>query len=73
MPVMDGLEATRRIREFEQSQKLPRSLIVALTGMASGKVQQEAFGSGVDFFLPKPVRLNQLTELIDDKGLGNQA
>lgn len=73
MPVMDGLEATRRIREFEQSQKLPRSLIVALTGMASGKVQQEAFGSGVDFFLPKPVRLNQLTELIDDKGLGSQA
>ncbi|ETS86967.1 hypothetical protein PFICI_00795 [Pestalotiopsis fici W106-1] len=72
MPVMDGLEATRRIREFELSEKLPRSLIVALTGMASGKVQQEAFGSGVDFFLPKPVRLNQLTELLDDKGLGTK-
>ncbi|KAI1846913.1 hypothetical protein JX266_007134 [Neoarthrinium moseri] len=69
MPVMDGLEATRRIREFEQARQLPRSLIVALTGMASTKVQQEAFGSGVDFFLPKPVRLNQLTELLRDKGL----
>ncbi|KAK9776182.1 hypothetical protein SCAR479_07088 [Seiridium cardinale] len=54
MPVMDGLEATRRIREFEQARQLPQALIVALTGMASGKVQQEAFGSGVDFFLPKP-------------------
>lgn len=69
MPVMDGLEATRRIRELEQTEQLPRSLIVALTGMASAKVQQEAFGSGVDFFLAKPVRLNQLTELMREKGL----
>lgn len=69
MPVMDGLEATRRIREFEHTQQLPRSLIVALTGMASAKVQQEAFGSGVDFFLPKPVRLKQLTELMQEKGV----
>lgn len=32
MPVMDGLEATRRIREFEREAGRPRTFIVALTG-----------------------------------------
>ncbi|KAH8196029.1 hypothetical protein TruAng_009805 [Truncatella angustata] len=71
MPVMDGLEATRRIREFEQARDLPRSTIIALTGMASASTQQEAFGSGVDFFLAKPVRLKQLTEILAEKGMSS--
>lgn len=65
MPVMDGLESTRRIREFEQAQNLAPSLIIALTGLASESTQQEAFASGVDIFMTKPVQLKQLADVLD--------
>ncbi|PWI65254.1 hypothetical protein PCL_07304 [Purpureocillium lilacinum] len=55
MPVMDGLEATRQIRAYEQRKKLKAVLIMALTGLASDGVHQEALRSGVDMFLTKPL------------------
>lgn len=65
MPTMDGLESTRRIRAFERAKGLRPAVIVALTGMASASVQQEAFASGVDLFLTKPVRLKELTTIFE--------
>lgn len=35
MPVMDGIEATRRMREYEEEQGWPRSRIVAISGLSS--------------------------------------
>lgn len=64
MPRMDGLEATRRIRSFEQSQGMEASKVIALTGLASAEAQQEAFTSGVDQFMTKPVRLKELGEVL---------
>jgi CheY-like chemotaxis protein len=64
MPRMDGLEATRRIRSFEQSNGLQASKVIALTGLASAEAQQEAFSSGVDQFMTKPVRLKELGEVL---------
>ncbi|KAI4715339.1 hypothetical protein E4T48_08484 [Aureobasidium sp. EXF-10727] len=64
MPRMDGLEATRRIRSFEQSNGMEASKIIALTGLASAEAQQEAFSSGVDQFMTKPVRLKELGEVL---------
>ncbi|KAI5236225.1 hypothetical protein E4T43_08782 [Aureobasidium subglaciale] len=66
MPQMDGLESTRHIRAFERSKGLRPAVIVALTGMASASVQQEAFASGVDLFLTKPVRLKELTRIFEE-------
>ncbi|KAI4716275.1 hypothetical protein E4T48_07535 [Aureobasidium sp. EXF-10727] len=66
MPQMDGLESTRRIRAFERAKGLRPAVIVALTGMASASVQQEAFASGVDLFLTKPVRLKELTKIFEE-------
>jgi CheY-like chemotaxis protein len=60
-----GLESTRRIRAFERAKGLRPAVIVALTGMASASVQQEAFASGVDLFLTKPVRLKELTKIFE--------
>lgn len=60
MPVMDGLEATRRIRAHERAHRLKGVAILALTGLASRSVQHEATDSGVDMFLTKPVRLKAL-------------
>lgn len=64
MPVMDGLEATRGIREFERKHKVTSATIIALTGLASSGAQQEAFASGIDMFMTKPVRLKNLAEVL---------
>lgn len=69
MPVMDGFEATRRIRALETKSSLTRSLIIALTGLASANAQQEAFASGIDLFLTKPVRLKELSKILENKGI----
>lgn len=60
MPVMDGLEATRQIRAYEWENKLKAVTVLALTGLASDRTHKEAFESGVDVFLTKPVRLQTL-------------
>lgn len=69
MPVMDGLESTRRIRALEIEHGLSRCNILALTGLASASAQQEAFASGVDLFLTKPVRLKELSKILESKGV----
>ena len=68
MPVMDGLEATRRIRaEVEHG---PR--IVALTANALADDAARCRQAGMDGFLPKPVRLDDLRAKIEgrDRPLG---
>ncbi|KAJ5767216.1 uncharacterized protein N7511_004832 [Penicillium nucicola] len=67
MPVMDGLVATRRIREFEKTLATnDRVTIVALTGLAQADVQRDATGSGMNSFLTKPVRLDSLVPIFKD-------
>ncbi|KAL2832741.1 hypothetical protein BJY01DRAFT_239700 [Aspergillus pseudoustus] len=69
MPVMDGLESTREIRLFEQMQRkeaFKPATIIALSGLGSAPVRQEAFNSGVDLFLSKPVRFQELIKQIDE-------
>jgi len=51
MPVMDGLTATREIRQFESLNGLARTRVVALTCFSSQEYQREAALSGVDMFL----------------------
>lgn len=46
MPVMDGFEATAKIRETERRQRLPRAHIAALTGVTSEEAKNQAFASG---------------------------
>ncbi|CAG8336108.1 unnamed protein product [Penicillium nalgiovense] len=65
MPIMDGLESTRRIREFEKTLETKSPVrIAALTGVAQTDMQRDAIGSGMDLFLTKPVRLNSLVPII---------
>lgn len=108
MPVMDGLEATRKIRELERNQREqyerkeansdtisnrshnsidsenqhenegekekekeifsapPAALIVALTGLANSQDQANAFASGVDLFMTKPVKFKEIGRLLDN-------
>lgn len=73
MPVMNGFEATRAIREVEKNRdsasyaRPPRpAMIVALTGLASGRDHGEAFASGVDLYMTKPVSFKEVGRLLDN-------
>lgn len=57
MPVLDGMEATRRWRAREQGGRLP---IVAVAANILPEVRAEALAAGMDDFLPKPLRLEEL-------------
>ncbi|KAK7429494.1 hypothetical protein QQZ08_004087 [Neonectria magnoliae] len=69
MPVMDGFEATRCIRAYECQSGLDPVSIIALSGLASEEAQREAFGSGMNLFLTKPVKLKALGGLLRSKNL----
>lgn len=69
MPVMDGFEATRRIRAHEAQKGLTPVPIIALSGLTTEGAQQEAFGSGIDVFLTKPVQLATLDRLLESHGI----
>ncbi|GME26578.1 Peroxide stress-activated histidine kinase mak2 [Neofusicoccum parvum] len=64
MPVMDGFQATREIRADERCARARRCHIVALTGLGASCSQREAFASGADTYLMKPVPLAKLKELV---------
>lgn len=61
MPVMDGYEATLRIRELETGPPVP---IIAMTAANMEHERQRALAAGFNDFLPKPVRLDQLAATI---------
>lgn len=52
MPVMDGWEATKRIRVSEGGRRVP---IIALTAQAMAGDEQKALSIGCDDYLAKPV------------------
>lgn len=69
MPVMDGFEATRRIRAFELEHQLNPTTIIGLSALASMGSQQEAYISGLDLFLTKPVRLKALEAILQSRNM----
>ncbi len=62
MPVMDGLSATRRIREIEVQSGRPRTPIIALTANAMSHHLAEYAEAGMDGVAAKPIELNRLLE-----------
>ncbi|HWE47409.1 MAG TPA: ATP-binding protein [Caulobacteraceae bacterium] len=64
MPVMDGLEATRRIRATESEAKMRRTRIVALTADAMAHQYDACLAAGMDGRLTKPIDIGALFETI---------
>ncbi|EXJ66842.1 uncharacterized protein A1O5_10037 [Cladophialophora psammophila CBS 110553] len=67
MPVLDGFEATRAIRQFEDRRgSKPGAMIIALTGLASARDQTEVFSSGCDIYMTKPVSFKEVGKLLNN-------
>ncbi|HNK43881.1 MAG TPA: ATP-binding protein [Pseudomonadota bacterium] len=64
MPLMDGVEATRRLRAWEREQNRPRLPVIALTAAAFDEDRQRCTEAGMDDFLSKPIHADQLTKLL---------
>ncbi|PLX92691.1 MAG: hypothetical protein C0621_08955 [Desulfuromonas sp.] len=64
MPILDGLEATRQIRQFESEQKTPPVLIAAVTAGATLAEEESCYAVGMDAYLTKPFDLTKLRELL---------
>lgn len=62
MPQMDGYEATQIIRKLEAHQKTPRNPIVALTANAMKGDDEKCFAAGMDDYLTKPLKPDELAE-----------
>ncbi len=68
MPIMDGYEATRRLKADDKTRHIP---IIALTAHASAVDRRQALDSGADDYEPKPVdfdRLGQKVAALTNRG-----
>ena len=62
MPVMDGYETTRQIRQKSEFAELP---IIALTANALSDERERCRAAGMDDYLAKPFRKDELAVLLD--------
>ena len=64
MPVLDGLSACRRLREWEHEQGRPPTPVIGLSASVRAEDRQAALAAGMDGFAGKPLDLNKLIEEI---------
>jgi len=62
---MDGYEAVQCIRAYERKHRMNPAKIIAVTALGSEAARAEAFGSGFDSFVSKPIKLRDLASLVE--------
>ncbi|MHC4942179.1 MAG: response regulator [Planctomycetota bacterium] len=63
MPEMDGYEATRAIREYEGLER--HTPVIAMTAHAIKGDREKCLDAGMDDYLPKPIRLENLSSILE--------
>lgn len=64
MPVLDGLEATRRLRADPATARIP---IIILTALAMPEDRVRCLEAGASAYLSKPINLRELETLIHEQ------
>lgn len=65
MPVLDGLNASQKIRSFENNENIENSTyIIALTANASSEDKQTCLDAGMDNFISKPFKKDGLMDVL---------
>ena len=65
MPVLDGVEAFKQIREYEKENNLVKTPLSALTANAIKGDKEKFLSLGMDYYLSKPININELKELFN--------
>jgi len=72
MPVMDGLEATKKVREYESTfsknssnRESEESPIIATTAHARTEDKNRCFEAGMNDYITKPIKFNELIRVVD--------
>lgn len=63
LPVMDGWDATRKLKASESTRHIP---VIGLSAHAMAEDRQRAFEVGCDEYETKPIHLNRLLEKIEN-------
>ena len=72
MPVMDGFQATQKIRQIEKDRNEKKPILIfALTANASAEDRKKCMDSGMDDFISKPIKREVVEELLN-KWVGKQ-
>ncbi|MBQ4901965.1 response regulator [Paenibacillus sp. Marseille-P2973] len=62
MPVMDGLEATKRIRELQKPGRKPK--IIAMTANVMDGIKSKCLQAGMDDYVSKPLKLSTIKTIL---------
>ncbi len=65
MPVMDGIEATHEILDYEEDENVPHVPIVALTANALKGDKERFLGEGLDEYISKPLETLELIAVLN--------
>ena len=70
MPILNGYEATQRIRS-EETRYGVRTPVIALTAHAMAQDEKKCIEAGMDFYLTKPLAVNALLDVVS-KAMGEK-
>jgi CheY-like chemotaxis protein len=65
MPIMDGVEATHEILEYEEEESVPHVPIVALTANALQGDRERFLSEGLDEYVSKPIKMTELLYILN--------
>jgi CheY-like chemotaxis protein len=71
MPVMDGLEATKRLRELEALRGRDSQCVIGVSANSDHETAVDAFHSGIDNFISKPFNIDSFYKIVRSLAMGN--
>ena len=60
MPIMDGMEATTKIRQYIYEKGLPQPVIVGCTGNCGEAYTQQGYLAGLNLISGKPIEVDKI-------------